>query len=304
MTADLVVAAPAFLDLTFVGLESLPVLGEERYAGDVLRSPGGGAITAIGAARLGLRTVLAAPVGRDLDGAFLRRELARDGIALAGSDAARTPTTVVLPWDGERAMVTFDPGVGACAADVAGVAPRAVVAGLDRLDLAPAGAAAYATCGDSDARRFAGAPPSALAGCRALFVNRREALALTGAGTPGEAAARLAAGVEIVVLTLGAEGAIALVDGARVTADGVDVGPIVDTTGAGDLLCAAFIWADLAGADPETALRWAVLYSALSVRVPTGAAGAVTRDRLIEEATSRGLPPLGALTASGEERRA
>jgi sugar/nucleoside kinase (ribokinase family) len=66
----------------------------------------------------------------------------------------------------------------------------------------------------------------------------------------------------------------------------------VDTTGAGDLLCAAFVWADLAGADVETALRWAVLYGSLSVTVPTGAAGAVTLERLLEEGTTRGLPPL------------
>ena len=66
----------------------------------------------------------------------------------------------------------------------------------------------------------------------------------------------------------------------------------VDTTGAGDLLCAAFVWADLAGADVEVALRWAVLYGSLSVTVPTGAAGAVTLERLLEEGATRGLPPL------------
>jgi hypothetical protein len=37
---DLVVATPVFLDLTFVGLESLPALGEERFAAELLRSPG------------------------------------------------------------------------------------------------------------------------------------------------------------------------------------------------------------------------------------------------------------------------
>ena len=53
MSVDVVVAVPAFMDMTFVGLEGLPALGEERFAGDLVRSPGGGAITAIGAARLG-----------------------------------------------------------------------------------------------------------------------------------------------------------------------------------------------------------------------------------------------------------
>ena len=61
MSVDVVVAVPAFMDMTFVGLEGLPGLGEERFAGDLVRSPGGGAITAIGCARLGLATALAAP---------------------------------------------------------------------------------------------------------------------------------------------------------------------------------------------------------------------------------------------------
>ena len=52
------------------------------------------------------------------------------------------------------------------------------------------------------------------------------------------------------------------------------------------------VWADLSGADLEVALRWAVLYGSLSVTVPTGAAGAVTLERLMEEGSARGLPPL------------
>ena len=51
MPVDLIVATPAFLDLTVVGLDALPRLGEERFAGDLVRSPGGGAITACAAAR-------------------------------------------------------------------------------------------------------------------------------------------------------------------------------------------------------------------------------------------------------------
>ena len=49
MGVDLAIATPVFLDYTFVGLEGLPGPGEERFAGDMVRSPGGGAITAIGA---------------------------------------------------------------------------------------------------------------------------------------------------------------------------------------------------------------------------------------------------------------
>ena len=83
MTVDLAVATPTFLDLTFVGLEGMPAKGEERFAADLVRSPGGGAITAVGAARLGLSTALAAPLGDDDAGDFVRGCLQREGIGRA-----------------------------------------------------------------------------------------------------------------------------------------------------------------------------------------------------------------------------
>ena len=76
---DLVVATPVFLDLTFVGLESLPVLGEERFAAELLRSPGGGAITAVGATRLGLDAAVAAPLGDDVGGRHRPGDARRGG---------------------------------------------------------------------------------------------------------------------------------------------------------------------------------------------------------------------------------
>ena len=45
------------------------------------------------------------------------------------------------------------------------------------------------TCGDDDARAFARRPPAKLAGARALFVSKREALTLTEAADVEAAAA-------------------------------------------------------------------------------------------------------------------
>jgi len=246
---DLVVATPAFLDLTFIGLESLPALGQERFAGDLVRSPGGGAITAIAAARLGLRTALAAPRARE--------------------------------------------------ADIAALAPVAVAANLDQLHLVPDGAHAYVTCGDDDARAFAHKPPATIGRARALFLDRQDALLLTGASALDQALSQLADLVETVVVGQGGHGSLAVRGGQRIQTPDFDTGPVVDTTGDCDLRCAAYAWAHLRAAEAYECLAWAHLYAKLATTVPTATRGAVTHDRLLEEGTQRGLAPPGVSEPSG-----
>src|SRR4051794_22936655 len=290
MSVDVVVAVPAFMDMTFVGLEGLPGLGEERFAGDLVRSPGGGAITAIGTARLGLSTALASPLGQDAAGDLIEEMLGEEQVQVVGPRCPRTPVTMVMPIEGDRAMVTYDPGVRARAADVAALAPRAVVTGLSQLDVVPGGARVYVTVGDDDARAFAGRLPGAASRVTGLFIDCREALVLTGAGTAEEAAEMIGARVGTVVVSLGSEGAAAIVQGEPLAVEGFDVGHKVDGTGAGDLFVAAWAWGDAIGMPIDDTLRWAALYAALSVRVPTGAAGATPLGELIEEGARRGLP--------------
>src|SRR3954468_11116477 len=272
MSVDVVVAVPAFMDMTFVGLEGLPGLGEERFAGDLVRSPGGGAISAIGTARLGLSTALASPLGQDPAGNMVEEMLSEEGVLVVGPRCPRTPITMVMPIEGDRAMVTYDPGVRARAADVAALAPRAVVTGLSQLDVVPAGSRAYVSVGDDDARAFAGRLPGTAARATGLHIDYREALVLTGAGTAEEAAAMIGQRVPNVVVSLGTAGARAFVGGEALTVDGFDVGHAVDGTGSSDLFIAAWAWGDAVGMETADTLRWASLYSALSVRVPTGAA--------------------------------
>jgi ribokinase len=96
--------------------------------------------------------------------------------------------------------------------------------------------------------------------------------------------------VPIVVVSLGAAGAVACIEGKLVKVEGFDVGPSVDTTGAGDLFVAAWTWGDTVGLSVDDALKWATLYAALSVRVPTGAGGASRLGEFMEEGARRGLP--------------
>jgi ribokinase len=289
MPVDVAVSIPAFLDLTFVGLEALPAPGEERFAGDLVRSPGGGAIHAIATARLGLASALATPLGDDPDADYLRDVLHAEGVDTVPRRAGRTATTVVMPVDNDRAMVTLDPGVRASAAEVAALEPRTVAANVDMLHTVPAGIPAFVTCGDDDARAFARQPLRQLEGVHVLFVSEREALTLSGQTDLDSAFDCLNELAASVVVTLGASGATGIVDGERVSANGVPIGEAVDTTGAGDLLVSAYLWAELRGASPEDRLRWAVLYSALSVTTPTAVGGAMTEERLLVEGERFGL---------------
>jgi len=284
MTVDLACAAPAFLDLTFAGLAALPGPGEEAFAADLLRSPGGGAITAIGAARLGLSVALVSPLGEDEAGEFVRAALEAEGVAVTPTRVPRTPVTAVLPVRGDRAMATFAPPVAARAQDLERLAPRAVVCGPETLAHVPPESRAYLTLGDEEARTLAGRLPE---GADALLLNEREALRLTGAASARAASTALAHLAPAVVITRGAVGALCVVDERTYEATAPAV-PVVDTTGAGDLFAAAWAWGE--ELEPERRLAWATLYAGLSVRRATGAGGAVRRQELLEEGARRGLP--------------
>ena len=283
MSVDLAVATPAFVDLTFVGLEAVPRPGQERYARDLLRSPGGGAITAIGAARLGLDVALASPLGADPEGREMLRTLLDEGVACAGGETERSAVSVVMPAEGDRAFATYDPHTPVSGEILAALAPRAVVVGLGDLGLAPDGAWTYVTTGDAGAAAYAGRLPATLKDARAIIVNEPEALLLTGASDVEAAAHALAEHAATAVVTLGPGGAVAAGDGELWRADAPDI-DVVDPTGAGDLFTAAYVWADLDGAQPADRIGWATLYAAMSVGVPTGLAGAARLDELLSAA--------------------
>src|SRR5262249_20174278 len=104
-----------------------------------------------------------------------------------------------------------------------------------------------------------------------LFLNRTEALALTGARDVRGALKVLSEHVPCVVVKLGPKGAMAVRRGETFTAPGFRV-DAVDTTGAGDSFAAGFVSASLRGASIEECLRVANACGALSTRRAGGTA--------------------------------
>ena len=172
---------------------------------------------AIGAARLGLSTALAAPLGQDSAGDLIGPTIQDEGVRLVGKRCPRTPVTAVMPIRQDRAMVTYDPGVPR----PGGRRRRARPARRDRRPQ-PAGRRARRRPRVPDRRRrrrprIRRPPPWRRIARAGLFIEQREALVLTGAGSPEEAAEMIGARVPIVVVSLGADGAVAVSTAAPVS---------------------------------------------------------------------------------------
>jgi ribokinase len=279
VTVDVVCAGPVFLDITFEGLEALPSPGQERFARDLHTTPGGAAITAIGLVRLGLRAAIAAPLGTDFAGTILRDELEAAGVVCAGGRSGRTPVAAVLPVGDERAFATFEPSARVDVGTIERLEPRAVVLPLEQLELVRSEAVVYATAGQRTLDRLGQGLPASAARVRAVLANHDEGLRLTGETDAEAAALSLAELGGTAVVTLGADGVVAAAAGEVVAVAAPRV-EAHDTTGAGDLFTAAYVWADLAGLPLQERLRRAVVYAALSVRTATGARSAATLDEL------------------------
>jgi sugar/nucleoside kinase (ribokinase family) len=290
MTIDVAVVGVPFFDVTFEGLERVPRPGEELVGTALHVAPGGTGMQAIGAARLGLRTALVAPLGRRGMAGLLRTMLEDQSVIVLSKedDSAAVPATALLPTAEGVAMATvlFDaePSLQEVQESEAG----AVIISAGRLPLAPSEATTYVVTGELELEHIDNHTVERLGGAHALILNAAEAASITRFQDPEDAARALAGHVTTAVVTMGAEGAVAATKErtARAPAPRVSV---VDATGAGDLFVAAYAWADLRGASLEDRLSWACLYAALSVRARTALAGAVSLTELLSEGEARGL---------------
>jgi len=267
---DLVTVGEAFDDFIFYDLDALPASGQELKTDAFVRTIGGGAvITAIAAARLGVRCGIVSALSRDA-----AARLRRHGVAVRNVRRVSEPIalTVSLSTRRDRRFVTYIGGNIHLARRLRTVVPRLCarhlhfafdprpcrpwIAIVERLR-----AAGFGTSWDFGwnpdlprdraFRRLVGALDY-------VFFNCDEARAF---GTRTRAT--------ITIIKLGREGCRAIGPGVdlRVAAPRVRV---VDTTGAGDVFNGAFLAARLRGATLERALGAANRAAAESTRRPGG----------------------------------
>jgi ribokinase len=264
--AELITAGEAFEDLIFYDMPRLPRAGEELKTSRFARAPGGGVIiTAVTAARLGIRTIAITAVG-DL----ARTRLEAEGVELRNllQDGEAPAVTVAISMKHDRSFVTYN-----------GVNDRLEPRLLEELPLAanthvhcvffPARCSRWVRVTRDLQRRGCrvswdfGWNPALLedssfeALLRALdvvFVNEAEARFYSRRRSLPAALAWWKDTSRATVVKLGARGATYLSRQAVLRAPAPKV-KAVDTTGAGDAFNGGYLSALLRGADPAECLR-------------------------------------------------
>jgi sugar/nucleoside kinase (ribokinase family) len=291
-TTRVLVVGELNVDIVAAGLLRPPRLGYEIEATsfDVVLGSAS-AIFACGVARLGNAVSFVAKVGRDAFGARCVRELRRRGIdtsAVMVDDRLRTGATLVMSTKRDRAMVTY---AGAMAELREREVPRSAFASAAHLhltsyDLQRALRPGFAKLLERAKRAGMTTsldPNSSLTGrsrhdfmallpwVDILLLNALEARQLTGQSSPRSALERLARRAPMVVVKLGARGAL-LAHLRRVHAARPIEVNAVDTTGAGDSFAAGFVSAFLHGLEPSLCLESGNVCGALSTRALGGTA--------------------------------
>ena len=286
---DLLVIGDCNPDVLVLGDDVTPAFGQqEKLVTSMSLVVGGSAsITAVAAARLGLRVALVAAVGDDAAGTFMLAELARAGVdtgAMAVRAQLPTGMTVALSRGADRAILTAEGAIATLTpADVPAdllararhvhvssyfLVERSLGPGLAAL-LATARAGGASTSLDTNwdpaGRWGADFFPDVLAQTDVLLPNEAEALRLAGTTDLPDAIASLTRAGGAIAVKLGARGALYANRSQQYLATPPPVSP-VDTTGARDCFNAGLLAGLLRGFEPPAALALGCAAGAASTR--------------------------------------
>ncbi|HYF77413.1 MAG TPA: sugar kinase [Symbiobacteriaceae bacterium] len=253
--------------------------------GDVMSAPGGSAANlAAWTARLGDPVRFACRVGDDMLGRALVEDMRREGVEpFAVTDPQHPTAVLVLFAQGTQRHMMVPRGANHYL-DADDIPPRALqtsgwlhVTGYSFFWEATGRAAQHALALAREARIPISFDPSSAGfiqrhglevpeGVQVILANHEEALALTGATSPGDAAHELGRKVPIVAVKLGPAGALICQNGELTHIPAAELeGPVLDTVGAGDAWGATFISLLRRGWEPARAAEAANRLAALTV---------------------------------------
>ena len=291
--AQLVCAGEAFEDLIFVGLDRLPALGEEVRTDRFTSTIGGGVvITAVRAARLGMKTMLVSALS---DQAATRLKRERITITNLRKPSEPHAITAALSTAQDRAFVTYNGINVKLDQRLARIIPKL---GVRRLKATPSlGTPAHLhlcfyphDCGQwarivtrlrsrgiTSSWDFGWNEP--LSNDRGLtdlidaldfvFVNEHEARLYTGEATLEASLRHWRARSAITIIKIGEAGAVWVAPDRDIHVDAPRV-KAVDTTGAGDSFNAGFLVAWMNGKSPAECLKAGNRVGAQSTRKAGG----------------------------------
>lgn len=288
---DVTIAGELNLDLILYGLPAQLQPECELLASDMTITLGGSsAIVAHNLALLGNRVGFISRIGNDPMG-----QIALDRVAASGTDVSRvirstdgtaSGLSVILARDTWRNILTYPGTISRLSFDdldfdylasarhfhlssfYLQTTLRSQVPELFRR-LKAAGLTISMDTNDDPEDRWQDGVWEVLRYVDVFLPNEREALRITGAEDLEIAARRLAETVPLVVIKLGAEGAMAL-RGAKCFKNPPVKVNAIDAVGAGDSFDAGFISRYIQGADVDTCLTYGNLAGALSTTRPGG----------------------------------
>jgi len=296
---DITVAGELNLDLILYGLPDELPPEREFLVDQMMLTPGGSsAIVAHNLAALGSQVGFIARIGDDQFGQIALDHLATGGVDVSKlrrmTGSTKTGLTVILQRDSWRNMVTYAGAtleLNFADLDLDYLASsrhfhlssfylqrglQSHVAKLFRR-LKASGLTISLDTNDDPEDRWEGGIREALRYVDVFLPNEREARRIVGADDLEIAVAQLAAIVPVVVVKLGAQGAMAQRGPERFVSPAVGVN-VVDAVGAGDSFDAGFLHQYVCGADLSACLASGNLAGALSTTRPGGTEAFRDRD--------------------------
>jgi sugar/nucleoside kinase (ribokinase family) len=298
---DILVAGEINPDLVLTG-DVEPEFGQVEKLLDSARLTVGSssAIFACGAARLGLKVAFIGVCGNDVFGRFMLEEMQKrhvDTSPVIVRDQGQTGITVILNRQTDRAIFTH---LGLIPALTAEDVTDKLLQGARHLHVASyfLQTGLQADLADVFLRAHAGGlstsldtnydPSERWQGLAALLPhvdiflpNEAEALAIAHASEAQTAAKRLAEEAGLVVVKLGARGALACTDDEITRAESIAVS-VTDSIGAGDAFDAGFLFGFLNRWVLGRSLRLACACGALSMREAGGTEGQPALDEAMQ----------------------